>query len=153
MKIINSLKVKSSCSSYIHDNRFHALSVNEDAQSSNEDLHVTESSRETVHSDDNQNQKHSTRKTTRNRPVNRKQRQKKALVTVILGDSIVKEVKGWELSDKNNKVVTKQFSGATTDDMKSCIQPMISNDPECIVLHCGANYVIWYLLWYVICFE
>ena len=51
----------------------------------------------------------------------------------------MKEVKGWELSDENNKVVTKQFSGATTDDMKSYIQPTISNDPECIVLHCGTN--------------
>ena len=64
---------------------------------------------------------------------------KKLPVTVILGDSIVKEVKGWELSDEKNKVVTKQFSGATTDDMKSYIQPTISNDPECIVLHCGTN--------------
>ena len=61
---------KSSCNSYTHDNRFHALSVNKDTQSSNEDLHVTESSRETVHSDGNQNQKRSTRKTTRNWPVN-----------------------------------------------------------------------------------
>ena len=51
----------------------------------------------------------------------------------------MKEVKGWELSDENNTVVTKQFSGATTDDMKSYIQPTISNDPECIVLHCGTN--------------
>ena len=65
----------------------------------------------------------------------------------------MKEVKGWELSDENNKVVTKQFSGATIDDIKSYIQPTISNDLECIVLHCGTNYVIWYLLWYVICFE
>ena len=46
---------------------------------------------------------------------------KNLLVTVILGDSVVKEVKGWELLDENNKFVTKQFSGATTDDMKSYI--------------------------------
>ena len=32
---------KSSCNSYTHDNRFHALSVNEDSQNSNEDLHIT----------------------------------------------------------------------------------------------------------------
>ena len=51
----------------------------------------------------------------------------------------MKEVKGWDLSDENNTVVTKQFSGATTDDMKSYIQPTISNDPECIVLHCGTK--------------
>ena len=51
----------------------------------------------------------------------------------------MKEVKGREESDENNKVVTKQFSRATTDDMKSYIQPIISNDPECVVLHCGTN--------------
>ena len=67
---------KSSCNSYTHDNRFYALSVNEDTQNSSEDLNVTESSHETVHSDDNQNEKHLATKTTRNRPVNRKQRQK-----------------------------------------------------------------------------
>ena len=37
------------------------------------------------------------------------------------------------------KFSTKYYSGATTDDMKSYIQPTISNDPECIVLHCGTN--------------
>ena len=110
---------KSSCSSCTHDNRFRALSVNEDTQNSNEDLRVRESSRETAHSDDNQNQKYSTRKTTRNRPVNRKQRHKNLPVMVILGYSIVKKVKWWELPDENNKVVTKEFSGATTDDMTS----------------------------------
>ena len=63
---------------------------------------------------------------------------KKLPVTVILGDSIVKEIQGWELSNANNKVVTKQFSRATNDDMKSYIQPAISNDPEFIVVHCGS---------------
>ena len=38
--------------------------------------------------------------------------QKKLLATVILGDSLVKDIKGWELSDESNKVVTKHFSGA-----------------------------------------
>ena len=37
------------------------------------------------------------------------------------------------------KFSTKYYSGATTDDMKSYIQPTISNDPEFIVLHCGTN--------------
>ena len=55
---------------------------------------------------------------------------KKLPVTIILGDSIVKEVKGWDISENNN-------NGANTDDMKSYIQPAISNDPECIALNCG----------------
>ena len=58
---------KSSCNSYTHVNRFHALSVNEDTQNSNEDL--TSQSHRLKHSDDNQNQKYTTGKTTRNRPV------------------------------------------------------------------------------------
>ena len=87
----------------------------------NEDLQVTESSRGTLHFDDNQYQKHPTGKTSRNRPDNQKQRQKKLPITVFLGNSIVKEIKGWDLSDQNNKVVTKHFSGATTDDMKSYV--------------------------------
>ena len=53
---------QSSCNSYTHDNRFHALSVNDDSQNSNENLQVTESSRETVYCDENQNQKHLTGK-------------------------------------------------------------------------------------------
>ena len=53
----------------------------------------------------------------------------------------MKAVEGWEFLDENNKVVTKHFSGATADDMKSYIQPIISNDPEFIVLHCSTNYL------------
>ena len=49
--------------------------------------------------------------------------QKKLPVTVILGDSLVKDIKGWELSDEINKVVTKYFSGANTTDMKSYLLP------------------------------
>ena len=84
---------KSSCNSYTHENKFHTLSVNEGSQNSNEDVHVTESLRETEHSDNNQNQKHPTRKTNRNRPANQKQRQKKLPVTVILGDSRVRVIR------------------------------------------------------------
>ena len=39
-------------------------------------------------------------------------------ITVILGDSIIKDVKGWELMDNLNKVVVKSFDGATTSQMK-----------------------------------
>ena len=84
----------------------HALSVNEGGQNNNEDLRHRVITRETLRSDGNENRKHPTGKTNRYRPVNRKQRQKKLQVTVILGDSIVKQVT--KLSDKN-KIVTKQF--------------------------------------------
>ena len=35
-------------------------------------------------------------------------------VTVILGDSIIKDVKVWELTDESNKAVVKYFRQATT---------------------------------------
>ena len=56
-------------------------------------------------------------------------------MTIILADSLVKYLNGLELSDKNNKVVTKHFSGATTNDTKLYKQPMISNNREYILLH------------------
>ena len=46
-------------------------------------------------------------------------------VTVILGRSIVKDVKGWKLSDEKNKVVVKHFSGTKTKGMKSYIIPTL----------------------------
>ena len=39
-------------------------------------------------------------------------------VTVILSDSIMKNVKGWELTNKSNKVVVKSFRQATTSQIK-----------------------------------
>ena len=52
---------------------------------------------------------------------------------------MVKDVKGWKLSDESNEVVTKHFSGANTTDMKSYILPTKSKNPESNVLHCGTN--------------
>ena len=46
-------------------------------------------------------------------------------MTVIFGDSLIKDMKGWELSDESNEVVTKHFCGATTNDMKTYIQPSV----------------------------
>ena len=40
-------------------------------------------------------------------------------MTVIFGESLIKAMKGWELSDESNELVTKYFRGATTNNMKS----------------------------------
>ena len=63
-------------------------------------------------------------------------------LTVVLGDSLVKDVKRWKLLDKNNKVAAKRFSGATTHDMNSYIKLNISNNQKYILLHCGTNNLI-----------
>ena len=60
-------------------------------------------------------------------------------VTVILGDSIAKDVEDWKISDKKNKVVVKHFSGAKTKDMESYIIPTLEQNPEKIIIHSGTN--------------
>ena len=60
-------------------------------------------------------------------------------VSVIIGDSIIKDIKGWELSNELEKFVFKFFGGATTKDMESYIQPTIERAPSNVILHCGTN--------------
>ena len=63
----------------------------------------------------------------------------KKKVTVIAGDSIIKHLQGWRLSDTNNHVVVKSFSVATIEDMEDYLKPVIRKEPESIVLHIGTN--------------
>ena len=62
--------------------------------------------------------------------------------TIIVGDSLVKNIKGWELKERcssNENIHVRSFSGATTKDMNSGIQPTIDRSPDCILLHVGTN--------------
>ena len=60
-------------------------------------------------------------------------------VSVIIRDSIIKDIKGWELSNESEKFVVKFFGGATKKDMESCIQRTIEHVPSNVILHCGTN--------------
>ena len=60
-------------------------------------------------------------------------------MTVIVGDSMVKDVCGWELSDREEKVVVKHFSGSTTEDTKTYIQPSLKRDLDRVNIHFGTN--------------
>ena len=63
-----------------------------------------------------------------------------AKTTVILGDLIIQNLQGYKLGkETNQRVVVKSFSRATTQEMKSCIQPTIDNAPDRICLHIGTN--------------
>ena len=64
--------------------------------------------------------------------------QRKLPVT-ILGDSMVKNIKGWKMSRSTCKDVVKHFSGAKTKDMKSYVIPTIEQKPDNIILHTGTN--------------
>ena len=60
---------------------------------------------------------------------------------VILGDSIVKHVNGWEIAKKlpNCKVYAKSFSGAKVRCMKDYLKPSLRQNPGHVVLHVGTN--------------
>lgn len=71
------------------------------------------------------------------RKTQRNKRRKK--VTQIIGDSLIKEVKGWKLTSAEHKVVVKSFSGARTKCMKSYMIPTADMSADNIILHCGTN--------------
>ena len=59
-------------------------------------------------------------------------------VTVIAGDSIIQHIRGWSIS-RSNKVVVKSFPGATIEDMKDFVKPLLRKKPDNVVLHIGTN--------------
>ena len=59
--------------------------------------------------------------------------------TVIVGDSMIKHVKGWEMSSATNRVTVKPFYGANIEDMTDFIKPILRKNPEKIILHIGTN--------------
>ena len=63
----------------------------------------------------------------------------KTPATYIVGDSIIKEIKSWKLSDKINrqeKVIVKSFFGATTK-CKS-----LNKQPDYVIIHTGSNGIV-----------
>jgi len=58
----------------------------------------------------------------------------------ILGDSLLKQVNGYQLSNQCNvKVHVKSFSGATTNDMMDYVKPTMKRKQDMVILHCGTN--------------
>ena len=70
--------------------------------------------------------------------ANQQNQQKKRYVAVV-GDSIVKEVKGHLLSTKKENVVVKTFSGATTQHMYDYVKPTLEMEPDQLIIHVGTN--------------
>ena len=60
---------------------------------------------------------------------------------MILGDSIVKHVNGWQLSKslKNEKASVLSFSGASSKQMMTYVKLTIEEKPDFIILHAGTN--------------
>ena len=117
-------------------NRFSILTPNEiPTDSTGKDSSLEGACERSIQTDDS----NSNNRTNSHRKSNKTPRKNKLPVTVILGDSIVKDVKGWKLSEDKNKVVVKHFSGAKTKDMESYIIPTLEQNPETIIIHSGTN--------------
>ena len=63
-------------------------------------------------------------------------------MVIILGDSVVKHINGWEISKRlqsDCKVYVKQFSGAKTKCMKDYTKPPLQENPDHFILHVGTH--------------
>ena len=78
------------------------------------------------------------KKKNRNLMTSASNQKSKKPITVIAGDSMVQNIRGWDLSD-SHKVVVKHFSGATTEDMDDYLKPILRKRPDNLILHCGTN--------------
>ena len=64
----------------------------------------------------------------------------KSFTTVLVGDSMVKQIQGRRLGrEVGHRVVVKSFPGATTNDMKHYLMPTVDKKPQQIILHVGTN--------------
>ena len=59
-------------------------------------------------------------------------------VTVVAGDN-VQNLQGWRLSNTDNHVVVKSFSGANITDMEDYLKPILCKEPNKVILHVGTN--------------
>ena len=81
-----------------------------------------------------------TRKKVNFRRIRKKQERKEdQITTAIVGNSIVKYIYGWEVSDNYEKVVVKQFSVSTTEDIMTYIKPPLKCNPDSFIIHVGTN--------------
>ena len=71
--------------------------------------------------------------------VRTEQQQNIKASVVVAGDSIIKYLKGWELSNGEQNVSIKSFSGATVDDMSDFLKPTIRKKPNKLIIHAGTN--------------
>ena len=65
--------------------------------------------------------------------------ERKLRVTVILGNSMVKDNRDWKMSSRTSKVVVKHFSGANIKDIISYVIPTVEQKPDNIILYTGTN--------------
>ena len=91
-------------------------------------------------SNNNKSDKTKSDKSSTSKNDNEKDHKQKSVI--ILGDSMIKHVNGWEISRKlqgNCKVYVKHFSGAKTKCMKDYIKPSQRENSDHYILNTGTN--------------
>ena len=58
---------------------------------------------------------------------------------LICGDSMINGIIGNGLSSKKNHTTVRSFSGATSEDLKDYIKPLVKKKPNMKILHVGTN--------------
>lgn len=109
------------------NNRYDGLLIEENTNEQNNDIFTPL-----------QNDNVTKRKSRGNKTQNRNDNVNKQVVAVI-GDSMIKHVKGYKLSNKDKKVVVKTFPGAKTNCMQHYLKPTLEQKPDMLILHCGTN--------------
>ena len=74
--------------------------------------------------------------------INQNSKEKNEKSIFVIGDSMVKQLNGWEMSKKLNancKVFVKTFSGAKTTCMHDYVKPSVRSSPDHFILHVGTN--------------
>ena len=69
-------------------------------------------------------------------PIQQKERQ---IVTAIVGDSMVKDIYGWELSDNNKKSYGEAFQQITNRRYDEIHKTPLKGNPESFIIHVGTN--------------
>ncbi|PFX20440.1 Polypeptide N-acetylgalactosaminyltransferase 2 [Stylophora pistillata] len=63
-------------------------------------------------------------------------------ITVIIGDSIIRNIQGWQLGKEvGHRVVVNSFAGAATSDMSHYVKPTLDKKPHQIILHAGTSHL------------
>ena len=52
---------------------------------------------------------------------------------------MIKEIKGYEMTNDDVLVVTKSFSGATVECMEHYVKPTLKKKQDVMIIHCGTN--------------
>ena len=88
--------------------------------------------------DDNIRQNHISGKPENNNNKNKRNIESKTK-TMVVGDSMVKYLRGEDLSSKKNIVKIIAHPGSTTDDMLDYIKPVVRKKPDTLIFHTGTN--------------